>query len=115
MFALNCSHPRGLLGWEYTPLTPHGTPLHYAGFCGLYDVVKVLAAENPQDVNSRSFVGEETPLHLTSRAGHIDLVRLLIEHGADVAAQSKNGMTPLHEASEAGHVDVARLLIEHGA
>ena len=95
--------------------TPRGTPLHYAGFCGLYDVVKVLAAERPQDVNSRSFIGEETPLHLTSRVGHVDMARLLIEHGADAAAQSKDGTTPLHQASLYGHVDVARLLIEHGA
>ena len=109
-----------LFSWERSkqedaPLTPHGTPLHYAGFCGLYDVAKVLAAENPQDVNSQSFNGKEAPLHLTSRAGHIDLVRLLIEHGADAAAQSVNGRTPLHQASNWGHVDVARLLIEHGA
>ena len=98
-----------------TPLTPQGTPLHYAGFCGLYDVVKVLTAEYPEDVNSRSFIGEETPLHLTSRAGHIDLVRLLIKQGADVAAQSKDKTTPLHRASEEGHVDLAQLLIDHGA
>src|SRR5579863_6000328 len=100
---------------EKSPLTPHGTPLHYAGFCGLYDVVKVLAAEHPQDVNSRSFIGEETPLHLTSPVGHINLARLLIEHGADGAAQSKDGTTPLHRASFGGHVDLAWLLIEHGA
>ena len=34
--------------WEKDePSTPHGTLLHYAGFCGLYDVAKVLAAEHP--------------------------------------------------------------------
>ena len=98
-----------------SPLTPQGTPSHYAGFCGLYDVMKVLANEHPRDVNSRSFVGEETPLHLTSRVGYVDLARLLIEHGADAAAQSKDGTTPLHRASVGGHVGVARLLIEHGA
>ena len=100
---------------ENAPLTPHGTPLHYAGFCGLYDVVKVIAAEYPQDVNSRSFMSEETPLHLTSQAGHIGLTRLLIEHSADTAAQDEDGATPLYRASEHGHVDLARLLIEHGA
>ena len=46
--------------WGAAPLTPHGTPLHYAGFCGLHDIVKVLTAEYPQDVNTRSFIGEET-------------------------------------------------------
>jgi len=98
-----------------SPLTPHGTPLHYAGFCGLYEVVKVLTIEYPQDVNSRSFIGDETPLHLTSRVGHIDVARLLIEHGADVAAQSEHGTTPLHLASFGGHVGLSRLLIEYGA
>ena len=101
--------------WGNALLAPHGTPLHYAGFCGLYNVVKALAAEHPQDVDSRSLMGEETPLHLTSRMGHVDLARLFIEHGADVAAQSKDGTTPLHRASEGGHVDLAQLLIEHGA
>jgi len=100
---------------ENAPLTSSGTPLHYAAFCGLHEVVKVLAIERPQDVNSRSFTGEETPLHLTSREGHVDVSRLLIEHGADAAAQSKDGTTPLHRSSFWGHVDVARLLIEHGA
>ena len=70
------------------PLTPHGTPLHYAAFCGLRDVVKALVVEHAQDVNSRGFTGEETPLHLTSRVGHVDMARLLIEHGAYAAAQS---------------------------
>ena len=97
---------------EKSPLTPHGNPLHYASFCGLHDIVEVLAIEHPQDVNSRSFLGEETPLHLTSQ---VDVARLLIEHGADATAQGNFGMTPLHRASERGDVDVARLLIEHGA
>ena len=100
---------------EEAPLTPRGTPLHYASFCGLHDVVKVLAIEHPQDVNSRSFTDRQTPLHLTSRVGHMDVARLLIEHGADVAAQEEDGSTPLHAASERGHVNVARLLTEHGA
>jgi len=45
----------------------------------------------------------------------VDVTRLLIAHGADVASQSQDGTTPLHLASLWGRVDVARLLIEHGA
>jgi ankyrin repeat protein len=37
---------------------------------------------------------------------------MLIEHGADVTAQTKNGETPLHRASS---LEVVRMLIEHGA
>jgi len=97
------------------PRTPHGTPLHYAAFCGLSDIVKFLAVEHSEDVNSRSFTGGETPLHLNSRSGYVDVARILIKHGADVAARDEDGWTPLHQASEWGHVDVAQLLIEHGA
>jgi hypothetical protein len=32
------------------PLPPLGTSLHYAAFCGLSDVVKVLTIEHPQDI-----------------------------------------------------------------
>jgi len=100
---------------ENAPFTPHGTPLHYAGFCGLYDIVKVLVAERPQDVNVQGPIMMGTPLHYTSLGGHIDPAQLLIEHGADPAAQTTNGMTPLHWASDRCHVGLARLLVEHGA
>ena len=97
------------------PPTPHRTPLHYAAFCGLNEVVKSLAVEHSEDVNSQGFTGGETPLHLNSQAGDMGIARLLIEHGADVAAQDKHGLTPLHWAARCGHVGLARLLIEHGA
>jgi len=96
-------------------LPPRGTPLHYAAFCGLNNIVKVLAIENSRNVNSRSFVDDSTPLHLASQERHVEFVRLLVEHGADRAAQDKDGWTPLHRASERGHVEVARILVEGGA
>ena len=40
---------------------------------------------------------------------------MLIERGADVSAQDKNGRTPVHLALQAGRRKVARVLIEHGA
>jgi len=97
------------------PFPPRGTPLHYAAFCGLYDIAKILATECPKGVNSQSFDDASTPLHLTSRKGHVDVARMLVERGADVSAQAQDGRTPLHWASEWGHVDVARMLVERGA
>jgi len=96
------------------PFLPHGTPLHYATFCGLRDVVEVLAI-GAHDVNSHDFTDELTPLHLASREGHLDIARFLFEHGANLAAQDKRGLTPLHETSSNGHLDLARFLVEHGA
>jgi len=97
------------------PSPPCGTPLHYAAFCGLPDIAKMLTIEHPQGVNSRSFNDALTPLHLASRYGHVDLARMLVEHGADVSAQEEDGWTALHWASDYGHVDLAQMLVEHGA
>ena len=97
------------------PSPPSRTPLHYAAFCGLYDIAKTLAIEHPQDVNSQSIHSRASPLYLASRGGHEDLARMLIEHGADVSAQTTDRWTALHEASENGHMNVARLLIDFGA
>ena len=97
------------------PLPPHGTPLHYASFCGLHDVVKALAIERPQDVQSRGFTDDSTPLHLASQQGHVAVARILVEHGSDMAARDGQGWTPLHRASEEGHVELTRFLVENGA
>ena len=44
-----------------------------------------------------------------------DTVRLLIEHGADVAAQDKTRSTALHLAALSGGSETVRLLLDHGA
>ena len=97
------------------PFPPHGTPLHYAAFCGLYDIAKILATEYPKDVNSQSFDDASIPLHLAVRKDHVDVARMLVERGADVSAQTTDGRTPLHQASLSGSVDMARMLVERGA
>ncbi|XP_054722688.1 LOW QUALITY PROTEIN: uncharacterized protein LOC129232581 [Uloborus diversus] len=64
--------------------------------------------------NKKSF----TALHIACREGHIDVVRVLIRHKANVdkltnAQQDK--LTPLMLASQKGHLDIVNLLIEHSA
>jgi ankyrin repeat protein len=57
---------------------------------------------------------ECTCLH--QHLNYVDVVRLLIEHGADMEKATKYGQTPLTIACQEGQVDVVRLLIdEHGA
>jgi ankyrin repeat protein len=100
------------------PERPEGaraTPLHYAAFYGMHDVVRFLIVEHSQDVNARGFKKNETPLHTALRRGHVDVAQLLLEHGADAEARNKSETTPLILASQGGFVEVSRVLLERGA
>ncbi len=58
---------------------------------------------------------EQTPLHIASRLGNVDNVVLLLQHGADPNATTKDLYTPLHIAAKEGHEEVAAALLDHGA
>ena len=45
----------------------------------------------------------------------MDVVRVLVEQGADITKAKNDGCTSLIMASQEGHVDVVRVLVEHGA
>jgi hypothetical protein len=59
----------------------------------------------------------QTPLHLLARHNRIEVLHVLLEHGANVAAEDNQCRTPLHVASSSNNrtVEVARVLLEHGA
>ena len=41
--------------------------------------------------------------------GHVEVVKALLEAGANIEDANENGHTPLMEAASAGHVDVAQV------
>ena len=51
-------------------------------------------------------------LHHAAQSGQIDLVQLLIEHGADFKLKTKNKMTPLIFAAKNHHSITLRFLID---
>lgn len=67
------------------------------------------------DCRECSASGGETTLHLAAWQGQESVVRLLLDHGAEVDAQNKHGRTALHLATLRAHEGVVRLLLERGA
>jgi hypothetical protein len=54
-------------------------------------------------------------LWVAAAFGLEDIVRVLLEKGADVKAKDTNGETALHQAARSGHEATVRLLLEKGA
>lgn len=56
-----------------------------------------------------------TPLHVACHFGQVNMVRFLLQHGAQIDAVTKIGYTPLHQAAQQGHGIIVKMLLEHGA
>ncbi|MBA3954883.1 ankyrin repeat domain-containing protein [Candidatus Dependentiae bacterium] len=56
-----------------------------------------------------------TALHGAARNGHKEVVKLLLEKGADIDTEDENNHTPLHSAAYAGYAEVVKLLLQKGA
>jgi ankyrin repeat protein len=74
------------------------TPLHWAAYGGLLDVVECLVKIGEANVDARD-EDRLTPIHLAAQEGNLDVVRWLVMEGkADANAEDKDGYTPLHLA-----------------
>ncbi|XP_023215585.1 protein TANC2-like [Centruroides sculpturatus] len=60
------------------------------------------------------YLNGSSALSCFSYYGCMDLVELLIKHGADCNIKSKLGQTALHLAAEKGYISIIRILIENG-
>jgi Mg2+ and Co2+ transporter CorA len=57
----------------------------------------------------------KTALHVATAHDRVDIVLLLLEHGAAVNAASDGGWTPLHNACDKGCEGIVRILLKAGA
>ncbi|MDP9178268.1 MAG: ankyrin repeat domain-containing protein [Gemmatimonadota bacterium] len=124
-------------GWQHVPKSTTTTPAEvlahllargaYCDLCtaahmGNLERVRVLLDEDRSRVNRLDdyvtyYLGSGSPLRNAAARGHLEIVKLLLERGADPNLPEE-GIAPrggaLYAAVTGRHFDVARLLLEHG-
>ncbi len=92
-----------------------GVTINLAAREGWTVIVKRHIEIDPLSVHQRGWIGD-TPLHWPCHNGHVNVVELLLDGGADIEADEINcyGGKPLHWASEHAPA-VVQLLLTRGA
>jgi ankyrin repeat protein len=90
-------------------------PLGLAAFFGYRAIVEFLL-KNGADVKAAARNAQKvTAMHAGATRGDAEIVKMLLEAGADPNAQQERGFVPLHSAAANGNVPVVQLLLQHGA
>ncbi|CAH1225797.1 MFHAS1 [Branchiostoma lanceolatum] len=87
------------------------SPLHRAVWYNKFDVVQALLAKYGANKNKKNLEGY-TPLHLAAKAGHLEILNVLLKTGVNLDIVDKVGRTATDHAKENGHLDVVKLLEE---
>ena len=98
-------------------LREEGNPMN----AKLMDIATLLI-ERGADLNKTNTAGD-SPLDLAARNGDLEMVKLLVNHGAriekpisgDIEHSRVDRNNPIHKASLNGHLEVVKYLIEKGA
>ena len=115
--------PSSVLAEKPAPHNPDAftgnTPLYFAARNGELEKVKKIVKEEPGLIEipfKGNTVDGWRPLDAAINSGHLEVVRCLLEAGADITHKDKiHDFTPLMLAAFRGQTEIARLLIDKGA
>jgi ankyrin repeat protein len=81
---------------------------------GDLEAVREIVSDDPRRMEEK--LEKARPLHVAAAAGHLEIVRLLVEHGADLEWRDpRRKLAPIGWANESGHTPVVRWLFEAGS
>ncbi|OAG02384.1 ankyrin, partial [Paraphaeosphaeria sporulosa] len=85
------------------------TPLWHASARGHTDTVRVLLETNAVDVNGTG-LGKYTPLFNPAALDYVEVVKLLLDYGAQQNYKDKDGMSLLTIAHMGGQTKIVEIL-----
>lgn len=96
------SHPGNWEPTEEVETTTGSTDAHAAANVGDVESLKIIAVKEAHQLTAKDANGW-APIHEGARGGHVDVLRILVEHGADVNERTNQGKgaSPLFLAIEA--------------
>lgn len=88
--------------------------LHRSTYAGHLPIVEEILKSGDRDIAAKNHDGN-CAIHLAAWFGHLEILALLIDFGANVNVTNSSGYTPLHVACQADQVEVVKLLLESKA
>ncbi|WP_199617707.1 ankyrin repeat domain-containing protein [Paenibacillus alkalitolerans] len=108
--------PKLINSHSFDGYTPLGLAAHFG-----HEEAAAYLLDRGADINLKGKDGKlnNTALHASIAGNHINIVKLLLTHGADINSQcegeTRKGFTPLHVAAHFNRFEIAKMLLENGA
>lgn len=92
---------------------PGGSKLHVAAWLGFDAAFRETQQEDlALEINAQEPVKRRTPLHMACMRGHYHVALKILQMGADVSMQDRDGCTALWNAIDNSHVATVKVLLQ---